>query len=69
MFWFRIDPRLGDELEAEMRLYAKRPSWTELVRQVIVEGLMFRRMHRPSSKPKRPKRAPLPPELLARLKA
>jgi hypothetical protein len=67
MFWFRLEPRLADQIEAEMALYGIKPSMSELVSQLIVEGLEFRRQHRPSSKPKRPKRMPLPAGLLARL--
>ena len=68
MFWFRLEPWLADRLEAQMRLYAKRPSNAELAHSLIVEGLAFREMHRPASRPKRPKRMLPPAELLARLK-
>ena len=50
----------------ERRLYAFAPSRSAVLRQLVVEGLMFRKAHRPQ--PPRPaKRAPLPPELKARL--
>ena len=54
------------QMEAELDLYAVRPSKAEVITQLVIEGLAFRRMHRPP--PPRPaKRAPLPPELKARL--
>lgn len=67
MFWFRITPRLADQISLELSLYGIKPSLSELVAQLIVEGLAFRRMHRPGPKSPRPKGEPLPPELLARL--
>jgi hypothetical protein len=66
MFWFRIEPRLADQLEQELQLYAVRPSKAELVIQLLREGLVFRHMHRPSPRPRR-RRLPLPAELVARL--
>ena len=70
MFWFRVTPRLADQLEAEMALFGIKPSMAELVSQLLHEGLFFRRQHRPSSKPKRRlKREPLPPELRALLES
>jgi hypothetical protein len=68
-WWVRIAPTLAAQIESELQLYAVRPSKAEVVTQLVVEGLFFRRQHRPSSKPKRPKREPLPPELLARLES
>lgn len=63
MFWFRIEPQLADQLEAELALYGTPMSKTELVAQLLVEGLAFRKMHRPLSKPKRHKRVPFPIEI------
>jgi hypothetical protein len=55
-----------ERVEQERRLYAFAPSRSAVLRQLVVEGLMFRKAHRPP--PPRPaKRAPLPPELKARL--
>jgi hypothetical protein len=52
------------QVEAERRLYAFAPARSEVLRQLIVEGLAFRRQHRPKSsgpmKPARPKRTPFP---------
>lgn len=67
MIWIRTTPTLVERIEAERDLYDVRPSKAEVVTQLLVEGLAFRAMHRPSSKPKRSKREPLPPELKARL--
>jgi hypothetical protein len=54
----------AEQLEAERKLYAVAPSRSEVVRQLLADGLVFRRMHRPKSsgpmKPARPKRAPFP---------
>lgn len=63
MFWFRITPRLADQLEAEMALFGIKPSMAELVSVLLVEGLFFRRQHRPSSRPKRHRRVPFPIEI------
>jgi hypothetical protein len=56
-----------ERIEEQRRLYAVMPSRSEVVRQLIVEGLAFRRMHRPKSsgpmKPARLKRAPFPIEI------
>ena len=53
-----------EEIEAERRLYAFAPPRSEVLRQLITEGLAFRRMHRPKSsgpmKPARPTRMPFP---------
>jgi hypothetical protein len=48
-----------EQIEAERRLYAFAPSRSEVLRQLIIEGLAFRRMHRPSP-PRRPKGTPFP---------
>ena len=37
-----------EQIEAERRLYAFAPPRSEVLRQLITEGLAFRRMHRPS---------------------
>jgi hypothetical protein len=66
-WWVRITPTLAAQIELELQLYAVRPSKAEVISQLVAEGLFFRRQHRPSSKPKRPKREPLPAALLASL--
>jgi hypothetical protein len=66
MFWFRIEPRLADKIEAELAFYAVKPSKAELVIQLLTEGLAFRHLHRPPP-PRKRKLMPLPPELRARL--
>jgi hypothetical protein len=49
-----------ERVEQERRLYAFAPSRSAVLRQLVVEGLMFRKAHRPP--PPRPaKRAPLRP--------
>ena len=68
---FQVFTRLArdilDRVEEERRLYAFAPPRSEVLRQLIVEGLAFRRMHRPKSsgpmKPARPKRIPFPIEI------
>lgn len=67
--WYRVSPKLIAQLEAELDLYAKRPSKAELVRALLIEGLAFRQMHRSPPRLPRPRREPLPAELLARLKS
>ena len=64
--------RLAAEREAlaasrvtfQVLLISRATPWSTLLRQLIVEGLAFRRMHRPKSsgpmKPARPKRVPFP---------
>jgi hypothetical protein len=56
-----------EQVEEERRLYAFAPARSEVLRQLIVEGLAFRRQHRPKSsgpmKPARPKRVPFPIEI------
>ena len=47
--WLRIAPVLVDEVEAERNLYAFRPTRSAVVRQLIEEGLLFRRMNWPRS--------------------
>jgi hypothetical protein len=55
-----------EKIEEERRLYAVMPSRSEVVRQLLSEGMIFRRMHRP--RPPRPaKGLPLPDHLRARL--
>ena len=66
-WWVRITPTLAKQMEAELDLYAVRPSKAEVITQLVIEGLAFRRMHRSPPKPRPAKRAPLPPELKARL--
>jgi hypothetical protein len=56
-----------EKIEQERRLYAVMPSRSEVVRQLLHEGMLFRKMYRPP--PPRPAKAmPLPPELIAALK-
>ena len=54
-----------------LAMYANRPSRNEVANQLLEEGLIFRRMHRPArskrpglppppQRPKRPKRVPYP---------
>jgi hypothetical protein len=56
-----------EQVEEERRLYAFAPARSEVLRQLIVEGLAFRRQHRPKSsgpmKSARPKRLPFPIEI------
>jgi hypothetical protein len=62
--WANVTPDFAAEIETEQGLYAVRPAKAEVVRQLLTEGMAFRRMHRPKSsgpmKPKRPKRVPFP---------
>jgi hypothetical protein len=60
MFSILVTPAMTDELETERALYAVRPSRNEVVNQLLQDGLIFRRMHRPSGKRKKPKRIPFP---------
>jgi hypothetical protein len=56
----------AEQVEAERKLYAIVPSRSEVVRQLLSEGMLFRKMYRP--RPPRPaKGLPLPAELRARL--
>ena len=51
-----------ERVEQERRLYAFAPSRSAVLRQLVVEGLMFRKAHRPP--PPRPaKRVPFPIEI------
>jgi hypothetical protein len=52
-----------EQIEAERKLYAFAPARSEVLRQLITEGLGFRRMHRSPPKPPRPKRVPFPIEI------
>ena len=45
-WWVRITPTLAKQMEAELDLYAVRPSKAEVITQLVIEGLAFRRMHR-----------------------
>ena len=60
----RLERDTLERVEEERRLYAFAPPRSEVLRQLITEGLAFRRMHRPKSsgpmKPARPKRIPFP---------
>jgi hypothetical protein len=47
-----------EQIEQERRLYAFAPARSEVLRQLINEGLIFRRMHR--SPPKPPRGEPYP---------
>jgi hypothetical protein len=67
-WWVRITPAFATQLEVERQLYAVRPSKAEVITQLVQEGLVFRRMHRPPPPRKRRKRMPLPPELIAATK-
>jgi hypothetical protein len=56
--WANVTPDLAAQIEDERDLYARRPSQSSVVGELIVEGLAFRKMHRPASRPSRPKRVP-----------
>jgi hypothetical protein len=66
-FFTMVTRATAEQVEAERKLYDVAPSRSEVVRQLLAEGLLFRRMHRPKSsgpmKPARPKRAPFPIEI------
>jgi hypothetical protein len=67
-FFMMVTRATAEAVEAERKLYAIAPSRSEVLRQLIFEGMLFRKMHRPA--PPRPaKGLPLPPELAARLAA
>jgi hypothetical protein len=68
-WWVRLTHRLAEQIETELDLYAVRPSKAEVITQLVVEGLAFRRLHRSPPRPERHKRAPLPPDLKARLES
>ena len=42
-WWVRITPTLAKQMEAELDLYAVRPSKAEVITQLVIEGLAFRR--------------------------
>ena len=49
------------EIETERARYAFRTSRNEVANQLLEEGMLFRKMHRPSiTKRKKPKRIPFP---------
>jgi hypothetical protein len=43
----RVTPATAAAIAAEVQLYAVRPSRSAVINQLIVEGLAFRRAHRP----------------------
>ena len=49
MVWLRLPPVTIVEVEAERDLYAFRPTRSEVVRQLVSDGLAFRQMFRPRS--------------------
>jgi hypothetical protein len=58
--WANVTPDFAAQLEAERDLYAVRPSKAEVARQLLTEGLAFRKLHRSPPRPKRAKRVPFP---------
>lgn len=42
-WWVRLTHRLAEQIETELDLYAVRPSKAEVITQLVVEGLAFRR--------------------------
>jgi hypothetical protein len=58
--WSFVTPDFAAEIEAERDLYAKRPSLSAVVAQLLEEGLAFRKMHRAPVRPPRRKRVPYP---------